>query len=419
MPKTFAIPTANLADIAGLAGVVEFDVGDATVDFPDDVPMTVFGEVGTYTQSAPVLNLSLTENADGDPVIDGASGTVTFTITAPPIYATYDAGNGAGVFTFDTADLVDGPEVLVPVRFDASSASVNDFLAIIPALSVFDGDNDDPISMFEVLRDGVSVTGPPALIMNTYTVQAADQGATLTLRETITGDNGVTTVVSAGIAVPAAPVGPSTAVRHLGEQVVLNVSNVAPTTSIDVSELTAGEILIFPYGAVVPSGATVNGNAAALIHTIDHSFTNTRGGVFTYVLQAADIDDGNVNVVANGPGNNVRHCFDFYVAPSGSTVTATSVFEGENPLSMNVTTNSVDDEVALFLFARGDGFGGVGFTFPDAEATRLHQTVGAPVQANLGIAAAQYAGLPVGPNTLNWNFDAAPFGHVAVAIVVS
>ena len=41
--------------------------------------------------------------------IDGATGIVTVTVTEPGPYSSYDAGGGAGTFTFNQADLATSP----------------------------------------------------------------------------------------------------------------------------------------------------------------------------------------------------------------------------------------------------------------------------------------------------------------------
>lgn len=230
------------------------------------------------------------------------------------------------------------------------------------------------------------------------------------------GSGQYSNVVSGTFTTSPAPVGD--VATHMGEQVVFNEFTATPTTSIDVSARTAGEKLVFLYCALLPSGMTVNGNAATLELLIDENGAFVDGGVYTYVLQAADITAGTVDVVGDTLANNPRHAFDFFYTAGGTTVTAVTSLEGGSPASIDAVVSAATNSVALLVFTRGDGFVGGGVTFTDAGATTLHQTVGAETSGNLGISSAIYTDLAVGTNTLNWTLGQNPFANTGVAIVM-
>jgi len=149
---------------------------------------------------AAALVFDLTENASGEAEIDGASGEVTLTVTSPAIYAGYDAGNGPGVFVFNTSDLESGPINLVPPDLvDDGTPDVGEALAVSPALWVYDGDNADPTITYQWLRNGSAIPGAEA---STYDLVPADASATISVTEVASGSNGTRSSTSLGVSIP-------------------------------------------------------------------------------------------------------------------------------------------------------------------------------------------------------------------------
>jgi len=84
--------------------------GTITISAVDEYGRTPVASAFSYTTD----EFSLSETVDSELEIGGATGTVTVTITSPSWYANYDAGNGPGVFTFDSALLASGPVNIIP-----------------------------------------------------------------------------------------------------------------------------------------------------------------------------------------------------------------------------------------------------------------------------------------------------------------
>ncbi|MEO9794818.1 MAG: hypothetical protein ABJ263_15095 [Tateyamaria sp.] len=133
---------------------------------------------------------------DSEIKITGTTGLVTITVIKPEICAAYDAGNSPSFFTVDEAALVGGPAYLVPVRISETNPGVGSIITLTPGFAVYDGNNVEPSITYEWMRDGVLIPGGTG---QTYSVQAGDVGAQITVRATATGTNGVGTSLSAPV----------------------------------------------------------------------------------------------------------------------------------------------------------------------------------------------------------------------------
>ena len=141
---------------------------------------------------------SLTESLpDAELEINGATGTVTITVTSPAVYATYDAGNGAGVFIFDSAGLATGPVNLVPPQvIDDGTPAEGETLTLTPGLWVYQPDNGGLGSAsYQWQRDGADIPGATSA---SYTLVSADTGADISVEETLADNGGSRTVNSGG-----------------------------------------------------------------------------------------------------------------------------------------------------------------------------------------------------------------------------
>jgi hypothetical protein len=167
--------------------------------------------------------LELSQTADGEVEMDNATGTVTVTITSPSWYATYDAGNGPGVFTFDSADLASGPVNLVPPLIERatdadSSGTTNagDTVGIgdpasdtsYPGLWVYDPDVGGlGAASYQWQADAggdgnfANLSGSTS---STYTLTSGEAGDDVRVQETLADNGGSRTVSSVAISVEAA-----------------------------------------------------------------------------------------------------------------------------------------------------------------------------------------------------------------------
>ncbi len=173
---------------------------------------------GTYTIINPVndesftvtvldVDMSLTETTTGELELDGATGVVTYTITAPTHYA--------GTYTSDVADLASGPDNLIPALIElitdadtSTGVSVGDTVGTDgndadshPGLWLYDDADGVPTVTYQWQRDGVDISGATS---ETYTVVAADASASLTRVDTYTNTAGSRSVASNALAVATA-----------------------------------------------------------------------------------------------------------------------------------------------------------------------------------------------------------------------
>ena len=150
---------------------------------------------------------SLTESLpDAELEINGATGTVTITVTSPAVYATYDAGNGAGVFIFDSAGLATGPVNLVPPQvIDDGTPAEGETLTLTPGLWVYDpgkGGIGSPTYQWQADTAGngtfADISGATS---NSYTLTAGEAGDDVRVQESMSDNAGSRTANSAAVSV--------------------------------------------------------------------------------------------------------------------------------------------------------------------------------------------------------------------------
>ncbi|MEM8871279.1 MAG: hypothetical protein AAGE38_12820, partial [Pseudomonadota bacterium] len=191
-------------------------LSSATVVLPDgsagdafSFQLRVIVEEGSGAQSAwtPIASGSvltgfgLSETIDAELELLDADGTLHITVLSPAAYADHDAGNGAGIFTFNTADLDAGPVNLVPPQIaDDGTPEPEETLNMVPGLWIYDGANSAPAVTSQWQRDGADIAGA---IATAHTLDSADAGASINVVETATERNGTRSASSLPIAIPA------------------------------------------------------------------------------------------------------------------------------------------------------------------------------------------------------------------------
>jgi len=161
------------------------------------------GVVSAWTTLAtgvvqPALRLSQT--ADGEVEVDGASGEVTVTITSPAEYA--------GTHVFQSVDLVSGPVNLVPpVIVEDGTPAEGETLGILPGLWVYDPDTGglgSPSYQWQVDTGGngvfADVTGATA---TSYLLTGGEAGDGVRLVETLADNGGSRSASSVAVSVAA------------------------------------------------------------------------------------------------------------------------------------------------------------------------------------------------------------------------
>jgi hypothetical protein len=140
----------------------------------------------TVTVAGPLLALSPT--ADGTLTVAAATGALTVTVTTPAVFA--------GSYVTDTALLAGGPVALAPPRITGQTQA-GAVLTAQTGLWIFEGQVTGETWSWR--RNGTAIAGATAA---TYTVTAADQGAALTVVQTLATAAGSRSATSLGQSIP-------------------------------------------------------------------------------------------------------------------------------------------------------------------------------------------------------------------------
>jgi hypothetical protein len=140
----------------------------------------------TVTVAGPLLSLS--PNAEGTLTVAAANGEITVTVTEPAAFA--------GTYVSDTALLSGGPVAIIPPRI-AGQAQTGVELTAVTGLWIFEGEVTGETWSWR--RNGAPIAGATAA---TYTVSQADEGAALTVAQTLTAGGGNRTSTSPALAIP-------------------------------------------------------------------------------------------------------------------------------------------------------------------------------------------------------------------------
>lgn len=214
--STAGNPALQLADLTTILMVDGAPVGlpytavEGEVLVPRVTASHPTGAIDVIGDGVTVLpGFSLTESlTDAELEINGATGAVTITMTSPAVYATYNAGNGPGVFTFSGADLASGPVNLVPPQvIDDGTPVEGETLTLTPGLWVYEPDNGGLGSAsYQWQQDGVDITNATS---TNYSLTSEDAGADIRVTETLTDNGGSRTINSATVLVAGGAVVPT------------------------------------------------------------------------------------------------------------------------------------------------------------------------------------------------------------------
>lgn len=222
--------TALPQSITGLVGdeTYEVDTGKGTlVDVTTGVAFTL--EVFT-----------------GDLVVNGG-GSYTYTITSPAYLAAYDAGAGAGVFNYDTANLATGPIIFYPGSLNASSYNDGNIISLVnPAFGV---GSQVPTITYRVVSD----TPSPGTVLFEGEVLAYDltgrAGQEISVLPILTDDIGAT-------------VGSAIATFTVGAV----APDIAELAAAQVSANTTLDALSFPDSSAITPEAGANRVSYLFVH---------------------------------------------------------------------------------------------------------------------------------------------------------
>lgn len=205
--STAGNPALQLTDLTGILMVdgTQVSLPHTAVDGELLVPrMTASHPTGaidvTGSGVTVLFDFRLTETANAELEITDATGTVTVTVTSPAGYASYDTGNGPGVFIFNSNNLASGPVNLAPPQvISDGSPAMGETLTITPGLSAYDPDNGGiGTPTYQWTRDGVAIPGATS---SSYTLVADDDNTNIRVGETLADNAGTRTTISAPLSV--------------------------------------------------------------------------------------------------------------------------------------------------------------------------------------------------------------------------
>ncbi|MEM8801042.1 MAG: Ig-like domain-containing protein [Pseudomonadota bacterium] len=172
-------------------GISGFDT--VVYEIADDLDQRDTGQINV-TITAPMV--AILTQPDNTLVVDALDGAIDLTVSDP--------ANFAGTTAFDTAELSTGP-VNLSIPTLTGTPLVNALLSASAGLWAYDGASGTPVRSWQWRRDGAdiaSATNP------TYTVQAADDGRTISVVETQTDSGGARSAESASVTVAGASFSP-------------------------------------------------------------------------------------------------------------------------------------------------------------------------------------------------------------------
>lgn len=202
---TLTGPNAGLFNPSGTS----LNLVSAAVEGSYSVTVNVSNAAGSATAT---FNLTVEEafalNTTPGSVFEltGLSGTVTVTVTAPPAYANYDAGNGAGVFVFQASDLASGPVNLVPPQIiDDGTPAETENMTLTPGLWIYDPDNGGigtPTYQWQADTAGNgSFANIPGATSTSYTLTSGEAGDDVRVQESLSDNGGSRTATSDPVSV--------------------------------------------------------------------------------------------------------------------------------------------------------------------------------------------------------------------------
>ncbi|MEM8822029.1 MAG: hypothetical protein AAGF30_00315 [Pseudomonadota bacterium] len=345
-----------LADGDVIAGTADYTATGAT---PVNRPIAA-----VTVQAA----FGLSETAQATFQINNATGEVTATFTEPPKAATYDAGNGAGIFTFQTDDLGAGPVNFVPPPVeDDGTPDVGETLTAVDGVWVNDVSLAEPILSYQWQRDGVDIPGADQA---TYTLQPADAGAVITVVETATDANGARSVSSAPVSVPAAAGSAPSFVTSAASSPRLDATE---SETYAISGAGNRIIVIADIGNAGFTATMSNGDTVTKL--AEHIAGSGQVGVTWFYVEATGA--ANLTYTAIGDSSFEREIYEYLANNASSTirddapgeassvdpsVTLTGLVAGDHVLACLVDR---DDQSDPFALVWGDDLTG------DGDAARL------------------------------------------------
>ena len=198
-------------------GISGFDT--VVYEVADDLDQRSTGQINiTITEPALVINTL----SDNTLVITAGTGPLDLSVSAPAEFA--------GTYPIDTADLIGGPINLAPPVANGT-VSAGQVLSATGGLWVKDTDSGPVQRIWQWRRSGGDIPGANGI---SYTVQAADVGTALSVRETLNDANGQRSSESASIGGSAGSFTPSDDIGVLSWHDAADVSTITGASSVSL-----------------------------------------------------------------------------------------------------------------------------------------------------------------------------------------
>jgi len=186
--------------------------GSGGLSYSWEIRVTVADGGGARSAWTPIATglvadaLVLSQTADGEIEIDAAAGNVTVKVAAPPLYANADVGHGAGIFVFDSDDLVSGPINLAPPRIiDDGTPADGETLTVAPGLWAYDPDHGGlgaPTYQWQAdTRGDGAFSQIGGATSESHTLTSGESGDNVQVQEILSDNAGLRTATSASIRV--------------------------------------------------------------------------------------------------------------------------------------------------------------------------------------------------------------------------
>lgn len=187
---------ANVAGATSNGFTIPSDAGNKAISVAVSATQSV--GVRTVTSAAQTIPwpVRFISEPDGTISIEADSGLLSITISGGTPYD--------GAYAVDTSLFASGPVNLVPPEvIDDGTPASGEVLTLVPGLWVYDDAYGVPAVTLEWLRDGSVISGATG---QSHTIQAADEGSDVTLRETATQSAGARSSTSNSVSVPTSAV---------------------------------------------------------------------------------------------------------------------------------------------------------------------------------------------------------------------
>ncbi len=374
------------------------------------------GDTKSVTTST-ASTLAVTETGDGEITVDGASGTITVTVTAPAVYATFDIGNGPGVFQADVADLAAGPVALAPPRISGGGAAAAGVtLGSEEALWLYDEAGGAPVITRQWQADDggngsfanlSGATGPG------YTLTASESGDDVRLRETAAQSGlGTRSAGSAAIGV-AAGSGGATDAALTDSFVDSGDGQVYTLSALDIGAADANRRVVVMFGAKANTSldsVTIGGVTAAVLQAWDAS-SNPDVAVYEALVPTGATGD----LVITFANTNPSGIFGAVLRYTTGTATAFAAVEGQTAsLDLGATISGAGAFVAGIAASEGAV---TGWTWSGLATEALDIEFRGSGTDNVG-SVAWSAGVPAGALAVSATPDGTPNSGKSLGILL-